>query len=49
MKYTWTSPDGATQNQIAHVLIDKRRHSNVLGALSFGGADWDTEHCLVVE
>jgi len=25
-KYTWTSPDGKTHNQIGHVLIDKRWH-----------------------
>jgi hypothetical protein len=29
-KYTWTSPDGKTQNQIDHILIDRRWHSNIL-------------------
>jgi len=29
-KYTWTSPDGKTHNQIGHVLIDRRWHSRVL-------------------
>jgi hypothetical protein len=29
-KYTWTSPEGNTPNQIDHVLIDKRRHSSIL-------------------
>jgi hypothetical protein len=29
-KHTWTSPDGVTHNQIDQVLIDKRRHSDLL-------------------
>jgi hypothetical protein len=29
-KYTWTSPDGNAQNQIDHILVDRRRHSNIL-------------------
>jgi hypothetical protein len=44
-KYTWTSPEGNTHNQIDHILIDRRQHSSVR---SFRGADHDTDHCLIV-
>jgi endonuclease/exonuclease/phosphatase family metal-dependent hydrolase len=47
-KHTWTSPDDATHNRINHVLIHKRRHTNILDVRSFRGADCDTDHCLVV-
>jgi endonuclease/exonuclease/phosphatase family metal-dependent hydrolase len=47
-KHTWTSPDGVTHNQIDHVLIDKRRHSNILDVRSFRVADCNTDHYLVV-
>jgi endonuclease/exonuclease/phosphatase family metal-dependent hydrolase len=47
-KHTWTSPDFVTHNQIDHVLIDKRQHSNILDVRSFRGADCDTDHYLVV-
>jgi hypothetical protein len=38
-KFIWTSSDGKTLNQIDHVLIDRRRHPNVLDDRSFRGAD----------
>jgi hypothetical protein len=43
-KYTWTSPDGKTLNQIDHILVDRRRHSNVLDVRTFRAADCDTDH-----
>jgi hypothetical protein len=47
-KYTWTSPDGKTHNQIDHILVDRRRHSNVLDVRTFRAADCDSDHYLVV-
>jgi len=47
-KYTRTSPDGKTHNQIDQVLIDRRWHSSVLDVRSFRGADFDTDHYLVI-
>jgi hypothetical protein len=47
-KYTWTSPDGKSHNQIDHILVDKRRLSNVLDVRSYRAADCDTGHYFVV-
>ena len=46
--YNWTSPDGKTDNQIDHVLIDRRWHSSVLDVRSFKEADCDTDHYGVI-
>jgi len=47
-KYTWTSLDGKTHNQIYRILIDRRWHLSTLDVQSFRGADCDTDHYLEV-
>jgi hypothetical protein len=47
-KYTCTSPEGKTRNKVDHVLVDRRRHSNILYVRYFMGADCDTDYNLVV-
>jgi hypothetical protein len=47
-KYTWTSPDGKIHNHIDQILIDRRRHSNVLDILSLRVSNCDSDHYLVV-
>jgi endonuclease/exonuclease/phosphatase family metal-dependent hydrolase len=42
---TWTSPDGRIHNQIDHILIDRRQHSNILDVRSIRAADCDTNTC----
>ncbi|PSN38555.1 hypothetical protein C0J52_14819 [Blattella germanica] len=46
-KYTWTSPDGETRNQIDHVLVDKRWHSSIIDIRSVRGLDCNSDHQLV--
>jgi hypothetical protein len=47
-KYTWTSIEGNTHNQIDHVLIDRIWRSNLLDVRSFRGTDCDTDLSLIV-
>jgi hypothetical protein len=46
-KYTWNSPKGKMQNQIDHVLTDRRQHSSILDVQSLRRADCDTDYYLV--
>jgi hypothetical protein len=47
-KYTLTSPDEKTHNQIVHILIDRRWHPSILDVRIFSGGDFNTDHYLVV-
>ena len=47
-KYTWTYPDGVTQNQTDHILVDRRWYLNMLNVRSFSRSDCDTDHYVVV-
>jgi Cdc6-like AAA superfamily ATPase len=47
-KFTLISPDGKTHNQIDHILIDRRRHSNILDVRSLRGANCDDDYYLVL-
>jgi hypothetical protein len=47
-KFTWTSPDGKTQNQIDRILIDRKQHSSVLDVRLFRAVDCVDDHYLVV-
>jgi DNA primase len=48
LKYTWTSPDGITHNQIYHILMDRGRLLSVLDVWTFRAADCDTDSYMVV-
>ena len=47
-KYTWTSPDGETDNQTDHVLIDRRWYLSILDVRSVRDVNCDTDNWLVV-
>jgi hypothetical protein len=47
-KFTWTSPDGKTHNQIGNILNDRRHHLYAFDVQLFRASDCDTNHYLVV-
>jgi hypothetical protein len=46
--YIWTSTDGKTQNQIDHILTDRRWHASILDVRTFRGAYCETDFYLLV-
>ena len=47
-KYTWTSPDGRTRNQIDHIAVNGKFRSSILNARAYRGADIGSDHNLVI-
>ncbi|KAL9976159.1 hypothetical protein ACROYT_G013418 [Oculina patagonica] len=47
-KYTWTSPDGRTRNQIDHIAVNGIFKRSVQDFRAFRGADVGSDHNLVV-
>ncbi|KAJ4436074.1 hypothetical protein ANN_18701 [Periplaneta americana] len=49
IKYTWTSLDGMTHNQIDHIFMDKRRHTSIADIRTFRGADCNYHYLVIGE
>lgn len=47
-KYTWTSPDGRTRNQIDYITVNGKFRSSIHNARAYRGADVGSDHNLVV-
>lgn len=47
-KATWESSHYRTKNQIDHVLNERRYRSGIVNVISYSGADYDTDHFLVI-
>ena len=46
--YTWTSPDGQYQNQIDYILCSQGWRSSIQSAKTRPGADWSSDHELLI-
>ena len=46
--YTWTSPDGQHQNQIDYIICNQRRRSSIQSAKTRPGADYGSDHELLI-
>ena len=47
-RHTWTSPDGATKNQIDFILVDKRFRNGVKNSKVRTSADCGSDHNIVI-
>jgi endonuclease/exonuclease/phosphatase family metal-dependent hydrolase len=47
-KYTWTSPDSITNNQIDHILVNGKYRRSILDTKAERGADIGSDHQLVI-
>ena len=47
-KYTWTSPDGHTKNQIDHMAVSRERRKSLIDVRTYRGADVASDHELVI-
>ena len=47
-KWTWKSPDGQTNNQIDHIMINRRWRGSLQDVRAMRGADVNSDHTLVI-
>ena len=47
--HTWTSPDGQHRNEIDYILCSQRWRSSIHSAKTRPGADWGSDHELLID